>query len=198
MSKRSIILASTALAVIAIAVGVVVLWPKGSEPVPQAVQAPVESSPPPTATRTDPAEVFQRAFWKRPADADKILHAERREWADSEGISKWQWFLVVEPSPDLLTYLVKENAFNLPSCPTPEPPAGSPAWFKYDPSRMETLGSARAGLRFSFDKATRLLYAADSGGGFQAGAPDPAKVVPAALSGTGRLPATSPPQQRKP
>ena len=50
---------------------------------------------PPTTTISDATEVFQKAFWKRPTAADKILNAERREWADADGVKRWQWFIAV-------------------------------------------------------------------------------------------------------
>ena len=40
-------------------------------------------------------EVFKRAFWRRPSAEDRILQAERHEWHDAEGVSRWQWFLIV-------------------------------------------------------------------------------------------------------
>ena len=49
-------------------------------------------------------EVFKRAFWRRPSAEDRILQAERHEWHDAEGVSRWQWFLIVDPSPALLQY----------------------------------------------------------------------------------------------
>jgi hypothetical protein len=47
------------------------------------------------AVKTDDADIFRRAFWRRPDPGDRILHAERREWTRdvSQGISQWQWFL---------------------------------------------------------------------------------------------------------
>lgn len=50
----------------------------------------VPSDTSPTTTLSDPVAVFQRAFWKRPAADDKILHAERREWSGADGVQKWQ------------------------------------------------------------------------------------------------------------
>jgi hypothetical protein len=54
---------------------------------------------PPTEIENDPVKIFQRAFWASPTGEDEILHAERREWSNADGVQKWQWFLVVEPSP---------------------------------------------------------------------------------------------------
>ena len=57
-------------------------------------------------TKSSPVQsgtaVFQRAFWKRPTLDDTILQAELREWTDEENIPHWQWFIVLEPSADLL------------------------------------------------------------------------------------------------
>jgi len=70
-------------------------------------------SPPPSHIVSDATEVFQKAFWKRPTSRDLIFDAECREWTDLEGIKKWQWFIVLEPSPDLVMHLRQDNAFNL-------------------------------------------------------------------------------------
>jgi hypothetical protein len=49
----------------------------------------------PTKTMTDAEEIFKRAFWRRPENDDKLLHALRHEWSDADGLQRWQWFLVV-------------------------------------------------------------------------------------------------------
>ena len=76
---------------------------------------------PPTSIDNEPVRIFQRAFWVRPTPADKILHAERREWKDADGVQKWQWFLVVVPSPALLKRLRDDNAFGLMPAATASP-----------------------------------------------------------------------------
>ena len=65
------------------------------------------------SVQNDPVKIFQRACWASPTSEDTILHAERREWSDAEGVLKWEWFLVVEPSPALLKRLRDDNVFGL-------------------------------------------------------------------------------------
>ena len=96
-----------------IVIGVILCLPLAwlgwhSEPPPQESRhphAPTTNQVPPTTTTTANAEVFQKAFWKRPTDDDRILHAERREWSGEDGISRWQWFIAVQPSRQLTAYL---------------------------------------------------------------------------------------------
>jgi hypothetical protein len=52
----------------------------------------VWESDPPSAVEQEAEEVFKRAFWRRPSAEDRILKAERHEWHDAEGVSRWQWF----------------------------------------------------------------------------------------------------------
>lgn len=192
MKKSSIILITV---VVVIVISAAVISRKGSE---SDVQVQHKNSlPSPTAIQTDPVEVFQKAFWKRPTDADKILHAERREWTEVGDIKKWEWFLVVEPSPTLFKYLIEENAFNLPASQTAPPPVGAPTWFKYDSTQFQTIGATRAGLKISFDKTTKLLYATDSGGGFQSGTPEKSPIAAQAPAAS-RIPLTSPPHRANP
>src|SRR6187397_2142386 len=53
---------------------------------------------------TDPLKIFQKAFWRSPNANDQILHAERREWPGEDGVGKWKWFIVLQPSPELGKY----------------------------------------------------------------------------------------------
>jgi len=149
---------------------------------------------PPTTTLTDSTEIFQKAFWKRPGANDKILHAERREWADADGVKKWQWFIAVEPSPELVKYLREDNAFGLTAAPAPQAVAHAPEWFTFDPKDMDVLQAPRGGLCLLFSKTQGRLYATDLGGGFKPGAPEPTKAPPTTQAvSTGRLPPTPPP-----
>lgn len=201
MRKSSIILSATVIAVSAITAISIAVFPRQKEPKANDKVTPAQRNiprSPPTTTRIDPIEVFQKAFWKRPTDADKILHAERREWTEAGDIRKWEWFLVVKPSPPLLKHLIEENAFNLPACRTSPPGDEAPAWFTYDPSRLETIGAARAGLRLSFDKTSGLLYATDRGGGFQPGVPETPQAAPTSHPDVRRFSATPPTDPRKP
>ncbi len=184
------------LVVMAAALG---CWVMVSGPKPAIAPTAFPNEVPPTATLTDETEVFQKAFWKRPTENDKILHAERREWADAAGIKKWQWFLEVEPSPALVKYLREDDAFGLtPALAQPTVPS-VPAWFKFDPRDMEALQAPMGGLRLYFSKTQGKLYATDTGGGFRPGAtvstttPEPSDPV-----STGRLAPTSPPQPQQP
>ncbi len=169
-----------------------VFWPgKNSSPAP--ADSPVSQRPPtPAAVTIEPAELFRRAFWQRPGTGDKILHAERREWTDADGLKRWQWFLVVEPSPELVKYLREDNAFGLvpgsAGSLNPEPPS----WFVFKPDEFSIFRAPHSGMRLMFSKTENLLYATDSGQGFTKGAPEPAK-KPAPPSASGRLPTTPPP-----
>ncbi len=162
---------------------------------PQLAKTPLrQPADPPTSTFTDPAEIFQKAFWKRPAVDDKILHAERREWSDSAGVSKWQWFLVVEPAPALVKYLREDNAFSLVPATTVSAIKEAPAWFAVNPGDVEIPQAPNGNMRLFFSKTKRLLHATGSGGGFQRGAPEAAKSAASSPTATGRLPLTPPPR----
>lgn len=155
-----------------------------------------EPANPPTSTVNDPIEVFQKAFWKRPGMNDKVLHAERREWADGECVKRWQWFIAVEPSPELVKHLREDNAFSLvPAAPVPSIP-GAPAWFAFQPKEFEVFRLPHGNMRVLFSTTKPLVLATDSGGGFQTGLPE---VVPPGQKGqatSGRIPLTSPPVSR--
>lgn len=144
------------------------------------------------AVEIDPAEVFRRAFWQRPSLGDKILHAERREWTDAAGLKRWQWFLVVEPSPELVKYLREDNAFGLVPGSAGLLESEVPSWFVFKPDEFSIFQSPHAGMRLMFRKSDNVLYATDSGRGFSKGAPEPAKQA-APPSASGRLPTTPPP-----
>ncbi|WP_035606395.1 hypothetical protein [Haloferula sp. BvORR071] len=132
----------------------------------------VPTGPAPNVTNVDPATVFQRAFWKRPTEADQILHAERREWQDAGNVSHWQWFLEVEPSPALLSYLRDDNAFRLSTKKPVKIPADAPAWFIRDLQGTQAMVARQGGMQLIFTAGGAKLYAMDSGGGFQPGAPE--------------------------
>jgi len=153
-------------------------------------------SPPPTSTLTDPALVFQKAFWKRPTPEDQILHAERREWQDKDGLSKWQWFIAVKPSTVLVEHLITNNAFMLSASPRSggREHAETPEWFPQRVSEdTQVLANPSGTFRILLDKEKNLLHATDSGSGFRPGAPEPAKAITAAQP-EGRLPTTPPPK----
>lgn len=153
---------------------------------------------PPTSTLTDSNEVFRKAFWKRPAANDKVLHAERREWADAAGVLKWQWFIAVEPSPELLEHLCGDNAFSLTPAATVPVIAGAPAWFGFQAADVEVMQAPHGNMRLIFSKTKRLLHATDAGGGFARGVEAPANPPEALSANPGRLPSTPPPSPERP
>lgn len=155
---------------------------------------PSRPAEPPTATLTDASEVFQKAFWKRPTAGDQILHAERREWADSDGVQRWQWFIAVKPSAELVKHLRDDNAFNLVPATSSTRSPDAPDWFRFVPAEVTILHAPGGNMRLAFSKQDNLLYATDSGGGFQPGAPAPVKPLQSQqATSTGRLPTTPPP-----
>jgi hypothetical protein len=156
------------------------------------------ASPPPTATLTDQLKIFRSAFWRSPVAGDEILHAERREWSDQNGLDKWQWFLALRPSPELVKYVRDDNAFGLSETTTPAPVEGAPAWFAFDPDAVEVLRSSSSNLQFIFSGPDNTLYATSDGSAFQRGAAERSRPSPPAISSTGRLPLTPPPDPREP
>jgi len=150
---------------------------------------------PPTLTLTDAEEIFKKAFWRRPAPADQIQHAERHEWRDADGLERWQWFLVVSASPELIKYLRDDNAFGLVPASAAPVVSEAPAWFRFKPEDVAVLQASHAGLRLMFSKSDNTLYATDSGRGFTKGAPEP----PPATQGDqspGRIPSSPPPKPK--
>lgn len=153
--------------------------------------SPDHSFPKPTSTFTDPALVFQKAFWKRPTAEDEILHAERREWQDKDGLSKWQWFIAVKPSPALVDHLITDNAFMLTPRSGGYENAEAPKWFPTE--APQTFANPNGTFCILWDKEANLLHATDSGNGFRPGAPEPVRAI-TATQPEGRLPTTPPPK----
>ena len=118
----------------------------------------------------DTAEIYQRAFWRRPRSEDKILHAERREWlSETDGVRKWEWFLAIEPG-DGLTADIRQRFSLTPASLVPEKFAASPKWFRTALTKSDTMLSNPDGslcLLLSPDKQSFL--ATGSGGGFAKG-----------------------------
>ena len=154
----------------------------------------------PTKIENDPVKIFQRAFWASPTREDKILHAERREWSGADGLKKWEWFLVVEPSPALLKRLRDDNAFGLIPAASAAATANAPDWFRFDGDEVSILKSPQAKLQLIFSKDNCTLYATDSGLGFRPGAPEQIPKTPPSSSAlsSGRLPITPPPRPKAP
>jgi hypothetical protein len=149
---------------------------------------------PPSKVENDPAKVFQRAFWASPTDDDEILQAERREWSDAQGLGKWQWFLVVEPSAPLLKRLRDDNVFSLAPAGSAADIADAPKWFAFDANESVVMKSPRSAMQLIFSNDGKVLYASDSGLGFRPGAPEPVRQAsPSSAPAPGRLPTTLPP-----
>ncbi|MFN0130757.1 MAG: hypothetical protein ACKV19_29185 [Verrucomicrobiales bacterium] len=146
-----------------------------------------------------PEEVFKRALWRRPTPDDKILHAERREWAEnsSEGVAHWQWFLAVEPGPGLKSWLVEQNPFALQPAEAAalSEIKGPPEWFPTDFPSFEIQSSgSRGNLVLLWSRKGNTLFATGSGRGFTPGAPEPPTATTTTGAVTpGRLPQTPPP-----
>ncbi len=168
------------------------------EKMPTETPTPPPSNQSPDAVKIDPAEVFRRAFWQLPGDGDKILQAERREWTDAEGVKRWQWFLVVEPSPALVKYLRTDNAFGLLPSPSFAEIENAPDWFAFRPEEVEVLQAPNGNMKLFFHKTQPLLHATSSGTGFRPGVTSPTEPVPTSSGPqktSGRLPLHSPPKK---
>ena len=194
--RRSFVLRLSALAVLAAGLGWVgyrVLPPRAAMDATPPDVAKQEVRYPPTNTLVDATEVFQKAFWKRPTASDRILHAERREWIDGGGVRQWQWFIAVEPSPELVKHLREDNAFSLVPGASSTGMDDAPEWFAFKPGDVDVLQAPHGNMRLCFSKTGRVLYATDAGGGFRAGAPEPPAQPSLNAATKGRLPATHPP-----
>lgn len=70
-------------------------------------------------------------------------------------------------------------------------------FLSFNPSEDSVLKSPRGKMQLVFQTEDNTLFASDSGGGFQRGAPEPASPVPASSPGAtplpGRLPNSPPP-----
>jgi hypothetical protein len=169
--------------------------PDAALPVPAPEVVAVEVDPPDlNQTKAEAEEIFRRAFWQPPGAADKILHAERREWVDAADVKKWRWFLEVEASPELRKYLQKANAFGLSPAQEVAGVEKAPAWFVYPASGVDFLKSRRGQMTLCFSKSGNRLFATDAGSGFRPGAPEPT-IAPDSGRPTsaGRLPNSMPP-----
>ncbi len=135
--------------------------------------APGDKSAVTLAVEPDKTQVFQRAFWRRPTAGDRILHAERREWSDAAGVQKWQWFIVVDPSPEFRRWLIEENPFELAAlAPGVEEVVveNAPKWFPGLEARAALAQYRNRGGRLIvlLDRKSGRLYATDGGSGFAA------------------------------
>lgn len=142
----------------------------------------------------DQAEVFRRAFWRHPAPEDHIRHGERREWSDGSGVQRWDWFLAVDASESLTTYLLKKNPFQLITSQEVQTFPGTPGWFPKKSDGFEIHQSRGGSMTILFDPKTQRLYAKSEGHGFKPGvAKAQAEAAPQQLQSIGRLPNTPPP-----
>lgn len=116
---------------------------------------------------TDPKLVFQKAFWRRPGDDDKILHAERREWSSGDGVRKWQWFIAVTPGSQLEEWLAT-NPFSLAAVKTPNAIEKPPEWFPKSPEGFQIQQNPEGRFILMRSADGKQLYATDSGQGFSA------------------------------
>ncbi|MET0263334.1 MAG: hypothetical protein ABW223_10585 [Rariglobus sp.] len=162
-----------------IVVGVILaiaLWPRPADKPAAAEPTSVLSSP---AHTLPPEEIFRRAFWRQPAVDDRILHGERRETLAETGksVARWQWFLALRPSRELLRSLRNPETFGLLPVKTggpirhwPVEPQPAPAWFPAIESAFdfEVLQSPESGLTVLYNPKKNLLFATDSGSGFAA------------------------------
>lgn len=150
---------------------------------------------PPTVTMADPEEVFKKAFWRRPAPGDEILHAVRHEWSDEGGLLRWQWFLVVKASPGLLQYLRDDNAFGLVPSSSSSASSEAPVWFRHDPEKMVLLGSPGSAMQIFFSRHDSILHATASGHGFTRAVSETLPVTQGPPT-PGRIPNTPPPRRK--
>ena len=168
------------LLVAGIAIAGLLIWQaiqRGNSP------GPVEPRPPAAIPREIgervknnwPAEeVFRRGFWRKPSPADRIVNGERIEWSDDEGVNRWQWFLQVEPSADLLRDLRDPAVFGV--VPVSQPRtwmsegAAVPAWFpkQSKEGESEVHQHPSSGLTLLYQARDNTLFATDSGAGFAA------------------------------
>lgn len=150
--------------------------------------------------QTEATEVFKRAFWRRPTAEDRIVHGERREWSDGDGVARWQWFLEVEPSEALRRDLLETNRFALKKVPAARLAVRErPAWFLADPDGYEALAADGGAMLILFQPGDGRLFATGSGGGFVRASGAPAvPSQPAAPPIAGRLPNRPPPTPEAP
>lgn len=151
---------------LAAAAAVVIIWQRRA---PEAVPAPIPQVVDGGTLKTsaDPAEIFQRAFWKRPGTEDKILHAERREWvSDSTGVRQWQWFLMLEPPAGFIAAQLER--FSLKAGSWTPGAAAMPAWFQKAVKPGTATHTSPDGALTLIAMADGRVLATGTGGGFAA------------------------------
>jgi len=148
--------------------------PSQPGPIQSAAVEPVAVPPPEPPAETlarnlNAEEVFRRALWRRPQEGDVIQNAERREWSDAEGVTRWEWFLVVAPGPVLDEWL-NTNPFSLQKVERPREggpgsSGGAPDWFPREFPGKEIFQSNVGNFLLVRDVANKRIFLADSGGG---------------------------------
>jgi hypothetical protein len=194
--KRPIVLAiALVTAVLVIWLGVRMTRDETTPHVPELKEG-VPALPPPTTTSTDAEEVFKRAFWKRPTENDHILHAERREWADGDGVDRWQWFIAVDPSEELARYLNEQNPFSLGELrgKVAIPAQPRPKWFPSSADSFTARQSQDGQMLFLMESESGRIYATSQGRGFAKAvdAASPTAPVQKSAGNGSRLPNTPP------
>lgn len=143
---------------------------------------------------TDKAEIFRRAFWRNPSPEDTIQRAERRQWSGESGVQRWDWFIGVDASESLSTYLLEQNPFQLTATAEPQTFSEVPAWFPVTSAGFTIHQSLSGEMTVLFNSDTRQLYAKSNGYGFRPGAPEAQpSSIPQQDQNIGRLPNESPP-----
>jgi hypothetical protein len=136
-----------------------------------------EPKPGDSASETAPIwtseEIFRRAFWRHPTKTDRIRNAQRREWATASepDIQRWQWFIELNPSPELLHSLRDPETFGLLPADIPRPwlsdASPVPDWFPTATSPgFKVLQTPAGGLTVLYRPLDNVLFATDSGNGF--------------------------------
>ena len=152
-SKQNLLLLIPALAVLSW-LGWRQLGPGKSQSSKQVPAIPWVGAPPDRVVM-DPKLVFQRAFWRSPVAGDEIVHAERYEWHDAGGVTKWRWFMEIKPSPELIRYLRDENAFGLIRTSSVVLTDEKPAWFDFKSTEAVVMKSAQTKLQLIFMAAEK-------------------------------------------
>jgi hypothetical protein len=155
--------------------------------------APPETTPAESLEKSFPPElVFRRAFWRRPAPDDRILHADRREWSDAQGVTRWQAFLAVEPGPALREWLAT-NPFSLATVPSPAREIPNPPdWFPKNLDGFTIQKSPVGNTAILTAAGGSPVYFTDHGKGFARPAETPIPAPPANPPAN-RLPNAPPP-----
>ena len=137
-------------------------------------------------------EVFRRAFWRNPSPEDTIRHAERREWSSASGVQRWDWFIAVDASEELTTYLLEQNAFHLIKITEQQTFVEVPQWFPKASSGFDLHQSSNGEMTILFNPTSKQVYAKSEGRGFRSGTQEPA-IISSRDNSLGRLPNEAPP-----